>query len=334
MLSRCPNVRRLTVHEWLELDGPVDFSTYAPFIGITTFYLVTSADASRRLALRSFCQLLRLMPSLKHLSFRGDLFGTDASLDDIPSPDFQLESLARSDARGVQFANYEWLLANSSNSLHTFWVYGIFDEALVIPCMKGLRAVAPTLRTFYLFGEIKHRLVSELEACKSLEELSVEEILILPSVSRVLDPYTKLRRLTITVTSSSGVFLGDHPVLNFFTRRELQLLAEILAKPHMRFPDLRCCRSKRRGPAESTTPRWRRCVRCGQRARRVILPSTFHVSPRSRVILPPHAAARCFMTEVTEYESLPVLAFCDVRLGSVSRLCSFNSRSQCREHQI
>ncbi|KZV90047.1 hypothetical protein EXIGLDRAFT_720709, partial [Exidia glandulosa HHB12029] len=233
-LRRCPNMRRLTVHEWLDLDAPVDYSTYAPFSTITSFRLGLSQDISRRVALRSFCQLLRLLPSLRRLSF-GDISATDASIDDIPPPDFQLESLAVSDARGIRFASYEWLLSNSLQSLHTFWVYGVFDEKSEASYIGGIQLCSQTLRTLYVFGRSRYSFPN-LQSCAQLEELCIEDTHLLSA--DLFDPHASLRRLSIAATSFTGTHRGDRPVLVFFPPDDLQRLTDILGKPYNAFPKL------------------------------------------------------------------------------------------------
>ncbi|KZV90046.1 hypothetical protein EXIGLDRAFT_771173 [Exidia glandulosa HHB12029] len=239
-LSRCRHVRRVTVHEWDALDASVDFSTYGPFISITTFRLGMSPDASRRLALRPFLQLLRLLPSLKRLSV-GDLSETDASISDIPTPNFQLESLGvhSTGDHGASFVHYDWLLANSSQTLHTFWVYGISDIPSGAACMSAIRLSSATLRAvcFSALGMAFIRILpTVLAPCAQLEELCLSDPIILPHVASLLGPHARLRKITISSLSIAG--LRGRGVFFFFTPGSLRKLAEILAQPHNAFPNL------------------------------------------------------------------------------------------------
>ncbi|KZV78696.1 hypothetical protein EXIGLDRAFT_783400 [Exidia glandulosa HHB12029] len=239
MLARCPNVRHLAIHEWLNPGALVDYPAYAGFSNITTFHLGQSSNRRRTLDLRSFCHLLRLLPSLKRLAF-GDLCKTDESIADIPSPTFAIESLAVSDARGIYFASYEWLLAQSTHSLRTFWVYRVIGEYALASVIASLKFVAPSLRTlYYLTGRLTNLDDGILDRCTQLQELCIDDLTIIPTST--IHTLRSLQKLILGVPSCSAdpAEEGALPPLHFFHGFELEKLTYLLLRPREEvFPKL------------------------------------------------------------------------------------------------
>ncbi|KZV99472.1 hypothetical protein EXIGLDRAFT_831418 [Exidia glandulosa HHB12029] len=221
-LAKCTNVRHLALHEWLDLGASVDYSAYAGFSSITTFRLGPSSDRSRSLDLRSFCHLLQLLPSLKHLAV-GDLCKMDESIVDIPSPPFVLVSLAVSDA---YFSSYGWLLAHSTHSLRTFWVNNIYGEPIA-----SLKLVAPSLRTlYYLTGRLTKLDDGILDRCAQLQELCIDDLTI--THTSTIHTLPSLRKLVLGVTSCNAdpAEEGALPPLHFFNEFELERLTDVLVR--------------------------------------------------------------------------------------------------------
>ncbi|KZV99480.1 hypothetical protein EXIGLDRAFT_724958 [Exidia glandulosa HHB12029] len=240
VLSMCTNVRNVAVNEWLDLQlsPTVDYSVYAPgFSSITTFSVGSSLRSARTLDLRSFCQLLRLLPSLKRLTF-GDISRTTEFIADIPPPDFALESLAVSDARSIYFQSYEWLLAHSAHSLRVFWVYGVFGEQPWASIAASLKTIAPSLNTLYYYlGFFAGLDGGVFRSCVQLEELCIGDLT--STVSSAIYTLPSLRKLVLAATSTTILHGEELEYLRFFSSFELRRLVDMLVRPREEtFPKL------------------------------------------------------------------------------------------------
>lgn len=236
-LSCCPNIRHLVVHEWLDLDSPTQEDRFLcrPFPNLTSFR-VGDCDVAKRLRLRSFCLLLRLMPCLRRLAI-GDLDGISESISDIPAPSFQLESLSVTDARGIHFRNYEWLLENSATSLRTLWVYGIHRPSCRASLLNAMRHVAPALRVLYYHASAEEKFSSLLQKCTALEELCVRDLTINRLPPLIIPAHPTLRKIVLAATAYFAT-LNRRGMVRFYDADEVQLLTAMLAEREYTFPRL------------------------------------------------------------------------------------------------
>ncbi|EJD51332.1 hypothetical protein AURDEDRAFT_159737 [Auricularia subglabra TFB-10046 SS5] len=248
LLARCHTLQRLNLREWAG-----DFDTFftaqpttARFESITQLRLGYVCDRRKMIPLRALCTLLRMLPRLKKLAF-GDIGNTDEDISDIPPPEFGLETLAVSDARGINFRSYPWLFQNSGETLRTLWVYGVFGDAMP-SLVEALGIVIKSLRSLHLFssGSITRNYFGAFQDsllnCSELQELTLGEIRAEHGYGDLLLPHAghpRLQSLVLALAAFKAKEDGTASVPKFYDSSDLDDVAAHLLQCKSAYPKLR-----------------------------------------------------------------------------------------------
>jgi len=216
-LATFPRLTRLAIHIWSGLNVALSIPStpIRAFPQLTTFRILCSNNYGGRVPLRTFCLILQLMPALHTLSI-GDISNTSSdTISDIPYPPCRLRSFAVSDARGVEFQSYDWILHNSKNSLQTLYGYRI-SPASQASLLRAIPHLGAALREFRCLGCWESDVVlSVLQHCHKLEALAccngpnILHDLANVACAKTLRRFTATKMRRTVSTGPLGYVLGD-----------------------------------------------------------------------------------------------------------------------------
>jgi len=239
-LATFPRLMRLAIPIWSGLDVALSIPStpIRAFPQLTTFRILCTDKDGGWVPLRTFCLILQLMPALHTLSI-GDISNASSDIiSDIPYPPCQLRSFAVSDARGVEFQSYEWILHNSKNSLQILHTCGLVPASQA-SLLRAIPHLGVTLRELRCLGCWDSEIVlSVLQHCHKLEALAccdgpdILHDLANAACAKTLRRFTATKVRRTVTTRPSGYVLDEYNglVIRFWCSDELAAMRQVVQR--------------------------------------------------------------------------------------------------------